>query len=78
MSHGVLKHNHASPSPPVLLAGYSEKGIGRALLKTAAEDEIDPRNVKNTERNLATKEQEERGSCAGGERASKVLRFSTP
>lgn len=78
MIHGGLKHKHASPSPPVLLAGCSERDTGRACLKTAAENGLDPRNVKSTGGNLVTKEQEEQGSCARGESASKVLRFSNP
>ena len=78
MIHGVLKHNHTSPLLPVLLAGYSEESTGRALLKTAAENGLDPRNVKSMERDLVTKEQEEQGSCARGESTSNMLSFSNP
>lgn len=67
MMHDVLKHNSSSLLLPVLLAGYSEKSTGKALLKTAAENGLDPRNVKSMEKDLVTKEQEEQGSCAKGE-----------
>jgi len=76
--HGVLKHNRIAPSLPVLLAGYSGKSTGRVLLKTAVENGLDPRDVKSTERDLVTKEQEEQVSCSRGKSTSNGLSFSSP
>lgn len=78
MIHGVLKHNRTSPSLPALLTGYSEESTGRALLKTAAENGLEPGNVKGTERDRVTKEQEEQVSCARGESTSNTAEFFPP